>query len=253
MDQGDFHLEKAPIVEAIISIDIGPPLSDDLLAAVEAASTAISEDYPESEPLRHMQFQFGVGPGSSPLTQQSVQQDFGRKHVSSDKRQLVVFQRNGFSFSRLPPYQRWGSFRDEAKRLWSVFRSATGPVPIVRFGLRYINRVSIPIGQPVNQFLKLYAELPDNPDGSPRVKNSSYLRVDSMLTEIPAGYLIVQQATLPPEREEAETLSLDFDISITPPAAVTEEYVWETLETARRVKNQLFLDSLTPQFLETIR
>ena len=251
MDQGDFHLEKPPIVEAIIAIDIGPPLNDDLLASVETASIAIHEDYPESEPMKHWQVQFGVGPGVVPP--QSVQQDFGRKHVSSDKRQLVVLQRNGFSFSRLPPYQRWESFRDEAKRLWSVFRSATGPVPIVRFGLRYINRVSIPIGQPINQFLKLYAELPDNPDGSPRLMNSLYLRVDSMLKEIPAGYLIVQQATLPPEREEAATLSLDFDISVTPPVAVNEEYVWNTLETARRIKNQLFLDSLTPQFLETFR
>ena len=253
MDQGDFHLEKAPIVEAIIAIDIEQPLSDDLLAAVEAASTAIREAYPESEPMKQMKFQLEIRPGMPALPPQPAQQDFGRKYVSMDKRQLVVFRRTGFSFSRLPPYQRWENFRDEAKRLWSVYRSATGPVPIVRFGLRYINRVSIPFGQPVNQFLKLYAELPDNPDGSPRVINSSYLRVDSMLTEIPAGYLIVQQATLPPEREEAATLSLDFDISVTPPVAVTEEYVWDTLETARNVKNQLFRDSLTPQFLETFR
>jgi uncharacterized protein (TIGR04255 family) len=253
MDQGDFHLEKAPIVEALIAIEIGTPLNDVLLAAVGAASTSIHEDYPESEPMKHMKFQFEIGPGVPTLPQQPAQQDFGRKYVSSDKRQLVVFRRDGFSFSRLPPYQRWENFRDEAKRLWSVYRSATGPVPIVRFGLRYINRVSIPIGQPINQFLKLYAELPDNPDGSLRRINSSYLRVDSMLTEIPAGYLIVQQATLPPEREEAATLSLDFDISVTPPVAVTEEYVWDTLETARNVKNQLFRDSLTPQFLETFR
>jgi uncharacterized protein (TIGR04255 family) len=253
MDQGDFHLEKAPIVEAIIAIDVGPPLNDDLLAAVQAASTAIHEDYPGSEPMKLMQFQFGIRPGMPPLPPQSAQQDFGRKYVSSDKRQLVVFRRDGFSFSRLPPYQRWENFRDEAKRLWSVYRSATGPVPIVRFGLRYINRVSIPIGQPVNNFLKLYAELPDNPDGSPRLMNSSFLRVDSLLTEIPSGYLIVQQATLPPEQKEAATLSLDFDISVTPPEGATEEYVWDTLETARRVKNQLFLGSLTPGFLETFR
>jgi uncharacterized protein (TIGR04255 family) len=252
MDQGDFHLEKAPIVEAIITIDIGP-LSDDLLAAVDAASTAIREDYPESEPMKHMKFQFEIGPGAPTLPQQPAPQDFGRKHVSSDKRQLVVFRRDGFSFSRLPPYQKWEDFRDEAKRLWSVYRSATGQVQIVRFGLRYINRVNIPIGQPQSQFLKLYAELPNNPDGSPRVMNSLYLRADSMLTEIPGGSLIIQQAKLPPEQKEAAALSLDFDISVTPPVAATEENVWETLEIARRVKNQLFRDSLTPQFLETFQ
>src|ERR1035438_3851936 len=97
MDQGDFHLEKAPIVEAIIAIDIAPPLSDDLLAAIEAASTAIHEDYPESEPMKQMTFQLEIGPGVPTLPQQPAQQDFGRKCVSSDKRQLVVFQPTGFS------------------------------------------------------------------------------------------------------------------------------------------------------------
>jgi uncharacterized protein (TIGR04255 family) len=253
MDQGDFHLQKAPIVEAIIAIDIGPPLSDDLLAAVNAASGAIREDYPESEPMKHMKFQFEIGAVVPALPQQPSQQDFGRKYVSSDKRELVVFRRDGFSFSRLHPYKRWENFRDEARRLWNVYRSATGPAPIVRFGLRYINRVSIPVGQPINQFLKLYAELPDNPDGSPRLVNSLYLRLDSMLTEIPGGSLIIQQATLPPEQKETAALSLDFDISVKPPVAATEENVWETLEIARRVKNRLFLDSLTPQFLETFK
>ncbi|MGA8089464.1 MAG: TIGR04255 family protein [Terracidiphilus sp.] len=253
MNQSDFHLEKAPIVEAIIAIDIGPVLSDESMTAVEGAATTLQEDYPQSEPLTQVHVQFGFGPGMSPLPQQSSKQDIGRKYVSSDKRQLVVFRRNGFSFSRLPPYQRWENFRDEAKRIWGVYRAAIGPVPIVRFGLRYINRVNIPVGKPVDDFLKLYAEVPGNPDGSLRTINSSYIRVDSMLTEIPAGYLIIQQATLPPERMDLATLSLDFDISVSPNPNPTEEYVWDTLETARRVKNQLFIDSLTPQFLETFR
>jgi len=253
MDHNDLHLEKAPIVEAIIAIDIWPPLSDELLAAVETASTAIHEDYPQSDPMKQVQFQFGIGPGMLTHPQQAAQQDLGRKYVSNDKRQLVVFRRSGFSFSRLPPYQRWENFRDEAKRLWAVYRSASGPVSIVRFGLRYINRVSIPVGRPVDEFLKLYAELPLNADGSIRAINSSFLHVDCMLTEIPGGHLIIQQATLPPERMEAATLSLDFDITVTPQSSTSEEAVWETLEIARRIKNQLFVDSLTPQFLETFR
>jgi uncharacterized protein (TIGR04255 family) len=249
----DFHLERAPIVEALIAIDIGEFLSDESIASVEAASAELREAYPQSEPLRQVQLRFGIGPEMSPIQPQSAQTDFGRKYVSSDKRHLVVFRRNGFAFSRLPPYQRWESFRDEAKRCWTIYRTASGSVPIVRFGLRYINRIYIPVGKRIDDFLNLYPEIPSNQDGSLRTINTAYMRVDSMLTEIENGSLIIQQATLPPEREGHATFSLDFDISVAPSSAPTEDLIWETLETARGVKNQLFVDSLKPSFLETFR
>lgn len=252
MTYDDFHLERAPIVEALITIDV-EPLSEVSIAEVEAASAAIQRNYPGSEPLTQVEVQFGFGPGMSSLHQQQSQQNIGRKYVSSDKRQLVVFRRNGFSFSRLPPYQRWESFRDEAKRLWQVYRSAAATAQIMSFGLRYINRVNIPFGRPVDEFLKLYAEVPGNADGSVRSITSSYLRVDSMLTEIPAGRLIIQQATLPPQETDFATLSLDFDIRIKPDKQIADEDIWVTLEVARRVKNQLFVESLKPEFLETFR
>jgi len=94
--------------------------------------------------------------------------------------------------------------------------------------------------------------MPDNPDGSMRVINSSYLRIDSVLAE-PNGFLIAQQATLPPEREGFATLSLDFDLRFPSPPGSNDEYVWNTLDSARNIKNQLFVDSLTPKFLETFR
>jgi len=253
MNNTDLHFEKAPIVEAIIAIDTTPILNDEQMAQIEAASESFKADYPESEPLQHVQFQIGVGLGRLP--QQAAQHDatFGRKYVSEDKRQLVVFRRNGFNFSRLPPYQRWESFRDEAKRLWNEYRTAAGELAIVRFGLRYINRIDIPIGKPIDGFLKLYPQVPDNSDGSFRTINSSYMRVDSILTEIPGGQLIIQQASLPQQQKEFATLSLDFDISVVTQNGATEEYVWSALETARTIKNQLFVDSLQPDFLETFR
>lgn len=252
MAYDDFHLENAPIVEALIAIDV-QPLSENSIAAVEAGSAVILADYPDSEPLTQVQVQFGFGPGMSSLHQEQSQQNIGRKYVSSDKRQLVVFRRNGFSFSRLPPYQRWESFRNETKRLWEVYRNSAGMIRVVSFGLRYINRVNIPVGRPVDEFLNLYAEVPNNADGSLRTINSLYLRLDSTLAEIPTGRLIIQQATLPQQQTDSATLSLDFDIRVTPDREITDEYVWATLEIARDVKNQIFKESLKPEFMETFR
>jgi uncharacterized protein (TIGR04255 family) len=252
MTRGELHLEKAPIVEALISIDVRD-LSDEVMHRVDKEAAAFQSEYPQSESFHFFQLQVNVNAGQPPESTAQHDTSFGKKYVSADKRQLVVLRRNGFSFSRLPPYQTWADFRDEAQRLWTIYRAATGPLPIVRFGLRYINRISIPIGRPLNEFLRLYPEIPANSDGSLRAINSCYMRVDSMLTEIPSGHLIIQQAALPPEQPNMAALSLDFDISVTTPQGVAEEYVWEMLESARHVKNQLFVDSLTPDFLETFR
>ena len=258
MEYNDLHFEKAPIVEALIALDVLPALNDSQMATLVSELEAIKGDYPDSEPLAQVQFQIGfqIGPKAEHLASQlPPHQDalFGRKYVSADKRQLAVFRRDGFSFSRLPPYERWQSFRDEAHRLWKIYKNVASEQLIARWGLRYINRVDIPLKTPIENFLAIYPELPPNADGSLRTINSSYMRVDGIVEEIPNGRLIIQQASLPPGREDFATLSLDFDISVALFSGMSEESVWESLETARTVKNKLFVASLKKDFLETFR
>ncbi len=93
-------------------------------------------------------------------------------------------------------------------------------------------------------------QLPDNPDGSPMSVSNLYLRVDSILER---GNLIIQQAMLPMERSDSATISLDFDLRFPTPQGCTDEFVWDTLESARNKKNSLFVACLTPKFLETFR
>ena len=249
----ELHFEHAPIVEALITIEV-QPLTDASMLALETAVRAIQAEYPTSEPLNQFEFQFGLNIQSGFAPQQTIAHDqrFGFKLVSADKRQLAVFRRNGFGFSRLPPYERWETFQREAQRLWNLFRETVGDVNFTGFGLRYINRLYLPIARRVDDFLRLYPEVPNNPDGSTPTINGLYMRLDSNLEE-PVGHLIIQEAMLPMERQDSATISLDFDLRYPTPAGCTEEFVWETLEGARRKKNHLFVNSLTPTFLETFR
>ncbi len=255
MPNEELHFENAPIVEALITVEL-QPLADDPMLAVQTAAQALNPDYPAPEPLNQfqVQVQFGVNLQAGAVPQQSSRHDpmFGFRIASADKRQLVVFRRNGFSFSRLPPYERWSSFRDEARRLWNLYRSAAGTVRITGFGLRYINRLFIPLQEPVERYLRVYPEIPSDPDGSSPTIYDMYMRVNRMLEE-PAGHLIIQQAMLPMERPDFVTISLDFDLRFPTPAGCSDDYVWGTLESARNKKNQLFIDSMTPTFLETFR
>lgn len=253
MPNEELHFENAPIVEALITIEV-QPLANDSMLAVQTAARALQPDYPASEPLNQLQFQFAMNLQTGTVPQQLAHHDsmFGFKFVSADKRQLVVFRRNGFSFSRLPPYERWASFRDEARRLWNIYRSAAGSIRFTGFALRYINRLFIPVREPVERYLRIYPELPNNPDGSSQTIHNMYMRMHIRLEE-PEGELVIQQALLPTERTDFATVSIDFDLRFPTPVGCSDDFVWTTLETARHKKNQLFVDSLTPTFLETFR
>jgi uncharacterized protein (TIGR04255 family) len=253
MTQGDLHFDHAPIVEAIIGIEL-PTLDDEQMERVRGAWTSVSGEYPESEPLKYLHLEIGVPPPAEDGPQHASRLDsrFGLKLVSADKRQLAIFRRNGFSFSRLPPYERWDSFRSEAKRLWEVYRGAAGTSPVLNFGLRYINRIFIPLGEPMEEFLTLYPHMPNNPDGSPPRISASYMRIDSIIEDL-GGQAIIQQGTLPLIKEGFATLSLDFDLRFNVPQQVSDDYVWDVLESARHIKNRLFVGSFKPEFLETFR
>jgi uncharacterized protein (TIGR04255 family) len=252
MPEKELHLDKAPIAEALIAIDV-ENLSDDQFSQLGVVGQTLQVDYPDIEPLNQFQIGLDLSFAAGNVSHQGSQVGgpFGFKLASRDKRQLVVFRRNGFSFSRLPPYERWASFSSEARRLWEVFRNVARSVKITGFGLRYINRISIPFKSRIEDYLRLYPQIPDDRNGSPRILLSSYLRADCPIME-PLGHLIIQQATLPQEQPGAATLSLDFDLRFPQPGSDDEE-VWDTLEAARRIKNELFVDSLTPSFLETFR
>lgn len=253
MAEDELHLSKAPIIEALITVNIHP-LSDELMPRVQEVAHSIRAEYPHSEPIAHIQFQFAVDARGGGPPQQSATQDaaFGLKLTSTDRRHLVVVRKDGFSFSRLPPYERWEGFRNEARRLWDLYRGLVGPIQILNFGLRYINRVSVPFGEPIQKYLRMYPEIPDNRDGSIRTITSSLMRVESVIP-MPEGRLVIQQATLPPQIEGFATLTLDFDLLFSSSPENANDYIWQTLEIARHIKNQLFVDSLTPNFLESFK
>ena len=57
------------------------------------------------------------------------QEQNGYIFASSDERQIFQARLDGFSFSRLAPYDRWETFRDEARRLVFAVRRMMKGVP----------------------------------------------------------------------------------------------------------------------------
>ena len=122
------HYPQAPITEAIIDLRVKPAEGFDR-AILKNVGKGEQAAYPKQEAVVEAVGKMAVGPGGGSA---SVQQSpVGWKFASQDGKQIVQCRVNGFTFSRLAPYESWKPFRDEAQRLWDVYRTTGNPQSVI--------------------------------------------------------------------------------------------------------------------------
>ncbi|WP_336604409.1 TIGR04255 family protein [Tolypothrix bouteillei] len=86
--------------------------------------------------------------------------------ISNDKEKIIQAKLQGFTFSKLKPYQSWQDFYGEAYQLWQKYVEITSPLKVVRLGLRYVNQINIPLtgegGIELKQYIKTLPEMPSD-------------------------------------------------------------------------------------------
>lgn len=225
------HYEKAPITEAIIDIQVtgGPsatrnPISKELIIKESGYSTV--EDM--------VRFQGQITMGAS-MTTSAKQDPAGYRITSKDGKQVFQIREDGFTFSRLAPYQDWEIFSSEAKRLWGLYRSHAAECQVTRVGLRYINRLNIP-----GDCFELKDYLHTHPETSSEWPLRSYF----MRLEIPQDDLqavaLITQGLLPPPNDHLTSILLDIDVFRQQECPTEEEGLWKLFEQFRVRKNYLF-------------
>lgn len=236
----ELYFSKAPIIEALISIEI-ENLPDLKLESFQM----IDKAYPGHESIFKNEFTFDVL-NASAKAQRTV---LGVKATSEDGKQIAQFKTDGFTFSRLAPYNGWNAFSAEAKRLWDIYETLVAKQPVAKaLVIRYINKLILPLGPNINEYFNVYTYFPD--DYPVRAQNY-FLRLEILLNEPAAGVLIMQQAQLPQEAPDTVAFLLDneFRFSLTndtPP-------IWELATEVRHLKNATFKRLLTEKTQELIR
>lgn len=130
---------RSPIAEAIIDIQIEPTQGFDVAALYQVADQ-FKADYPDQSEGLLIKEEF-LPNGDHSQVQRKTGLMLKNRPIGSDQVATNVFQVrvNGFTLSRLPPYERWEPFLAEAQRLWAAYKECTRPVRITRVAVRYIN------------------------------------------------------------------------------------------------------------------
>ncbi|MGA7954867.1 MAG: TIGR04255 family protein [Gloeobacterales cyanobacterium] len=233
---------KAPIIEALIHIGIQPPEGKSF-SVTENVYPYIKEDYPDREEIQRAQIKFDQG-----LMEPSQVVQVGYKYSTSDKKQILQAQIDGFTFSRLAPYTTWEDLRNEAQRLWKFYQESVAPLAITRLAVRYINKLDLPL--PIRDFrdyLRTY----------PEVSSDMPIGLEGYLMQLQIPYpeqqaIVTLSQTLLP-LSTPEFISIQLDIEVTSSQVLGDEDSWATLEKLRTIKNEMFEASITNRTRELIR
>jgi uncharacterized protein (TIGR04255 family) len=251
VDEEFEHLPRAPIVEAVIDLRARPsqkleeaPLREQLEAMIEPYEFLDSQREYQGE----MRLEGGKPPSQN-------FRDLGWKGLrfrSTDEKHIAQFNRDGFVFSRLEPYQNWRQFETEALRLWSNFRSVAQPVEIHRLGLRFINRIQL---QPADFRFEDYIRSAPAPPCDFELPFYGFMHQD-MLGVPGHPYAINVIRTIQPSLASIGTkfaIIIDIDVSTTQGSALNEATMGARLAEMRWLKNKVFFGSVTEKALEGFR
>ena len=232
-------LTKAPITEAVL--DIRVKVREDVqLDHFNALYEKVSGQYPDKKERHKWEGKLEFKKGASPLSTAAEAID-GYMYYSADQTQILQARMDGFTFSRLKPYETWEGFRDEAYKLWQLYKDIVSP-EITRVALRYINKLEIPL--PMSDFSDYLTSAPVVPDGLPQGVSSYLTRLVIHEPEIDAS-AIITQALEQIVNPKILPLILDIDVFRQKSEGIKEDDAWSILEQLRHFKNEIFFKSIT--------
>lgn len=234
------HLRNAPIREAIIDLKTLPAVD---LGMLEPVFESLKSRFPTQDNVRESTFGFEVDPQG--VRSQAVDRGIrGRRLTSADGKYVMLMRVDGFTFSRLPPYETWEAMRGEARPLWDAYRSHAGAERVTRAAVRYINLMEFNL--PIADFKEYLTAPPEIPPALPQQTAGFFTRMVLPGVNF-EGAAVVTQAL---EMAVAGKAQLILDIDVFREVKdrdwfADEDSVWETLEQMRRFKNLVFFESIT--------
>lgn len=240
------HYRNAPITEAILDLRV-KPREGLTLQDVKRGLDGEDSAYPEAHDLMVAQGHLEVGVN---VTAAATQRQIGYLLTSADQKQVVQSRTDGFTFSRLAPYENWESFRNEGRRLWTLYRERVAPANVVRIAVRYVNRFDLP--ETRVELKDYFRTCPEVSSELTQPLGNFFMRL-AMPQDDLKGQLLINQTLVPSPREGCLSVVLDIDLFRETDIPLEEDAIWHLFDLLRDRKNQVFEACITEPLRELIR
>ena len=238
----DSPYPRAPIAEAIFDVRVAE-LDETKLPDIMSFS---DDGYPQREQSTLSGAEIESGPLG--VSTRAIRRMNGVRLTSDDGLQIAQLRTDGFSFSRLAPYENWQVFYGEARRLWQAYVEVAQPENVHRMAVRYINQIVVPPGPiDIDEYLRTRIEISDD---MPTATSGFFLTLDIPIPMFGATVRIIETVLSSNDEDANVRLVLDIDAyrevvaecAIDPDAMTAFDTVFNDL---RDAKNLVFEASIT--------
>lgn len=242
-------LARAPITEALIDLRV-QPAEGMTVERLEEALRGRNFGYSRKGPILrgHFGLVINAQDGSSPPQLTGGSTIVGARLHSADDLYVAQFTTEGFTLSRLKPYESWEALTAEAQRVWQEYLTCVTPVAVIRTATRFINDLQLPL-EPGDRFDRYLTRLPQMPPEYPQTISSFLQRFVIHDVECGATAIVTQALE---QRSPTPRIPVILDVDVFREAKYTPdaEGVWEYLTRLRELKNRIFFGALTEEAVE---
>ncbi|MFK5978694.1 MAG: TIGR04255 family protein [Rhizobiaceae bacterium] len=238
--------KRAPITEAVIDFRMNSDFSP---RVVETIVRRLGKLYPDSKEMQNIDVKLDATSTGGVLSVNQSPQGF--RLSNREQNEVVIVQPGGVTASRLAPYMGWEELREAAQTVYSNMRKSSQQ-PVARIGVRYINRIDVPINSSTSGLLSHYLNFyPNVPTiyGGPMLKYVAQVIQPSI---IPHWIYSITSTTTAAPLPKHFSLLLDIDVFRTEDIPRKDVDLWSVLEEAQRIKNDIFERCITDNTRELI-
>ena len=232
---------NAPITEAVIDFRVQLP-EDFETTTLNFYSDFLEDRYPDKIIQRFIKGGIKIT-GSDEKQMDTTSGVKGLQFVSKKEKKAVQVQVDGFTFSKLKPYERWENFIADGRTFWNHYTTLTRPKSILRMSLRYINRIEVPF--PFNNFNEYILTNPQIAPNLPQAVSNFFMRLEIPSPDIDALAIITQTIDSKYSDFSKVPLILDIDVIHSRELKPNDEKIWSIFEELHVFKNEIFFNSIT--------
>lgn len=239
-----------PILEALVDVQVehGTVLSPDVLSKNPEPNIFTKSHQIQLHELHAQK----SGPE---VKTDRKQKYFGTSFQTPDKARkswVLQYRQNGFTLSRLSPYEGWDQMRLMFDKTWIPFRSLAPEAKITRIGVRFINRLQFPDGESteLERYLRTMPEL----SGDLPTRRLSNFFMQLHLPHADDRVLaIMNMGTVPSEQENNVNIILDIDVVRLTELPDINHNLWEIIDELHDIENSIFEGSITRHLRDTFK
>lgn len=239
----DFQYKRAPITEAVVEIRYASPVAE---VREKKAFKYFNNLYSDFKSIPHRNIELEIRPEGDPITHTT--EVVSNQFSSDDMTQRLHVTPNSFLVSQLAPYEGWEKFNKRIIRDWEIWRKYAGFQDIKRVGMRYINRIDMPITGPIpkyEDYITVYPTLPKILDSCSYHAVNVRVNLDDIRSVLNLKSALVE-SPLP----EYVAIVVDLDISRVFDEPVSDNDLYSYINEARSKKNTIFEACITDKARE---